>query len=47
MKWERVKMLYKDQWIVIEAIEAHTDGSERILDEISVVDIAGNDSKRH
>lgn len=46
MKWERVKTLYKNQWVVIEAIEAHSKDCERILDEISVVDIAGDDSKK-
>lgn len=46
MKWEKVKSLYKNQWVIIEAIEAHSKNSERILDEISVVDVTGDDSRK-
>ena len=37
MKWEKIRNHYPDQWLLIEAIKAHSDDNKRILDEISVV----------
>lgn len=37
MKWEKIRNHYPDQWLLIEAIKAHSDHNKRILDEISVV----------
>jgi len=35
MKWEDVRQAFPEQWILIEAIQAHTNKkSERILEEI-------------
>ncbi|QQK80740.1 hypothetical protein HUG20_13115 [Salicibibacter cibi] len=35
MKWEDVRQAFPEQWVLIEAVRAHTDEkSERILDEI-------------
>jgi hypothetical protein len=38
MKWEEVKKVYPSAWLLIEAIEAHTEGENRIIDRISVID---------
>lgn len=38
MRWPDVQMAYPDQWLVIEALEAHTEGNRRILDQITVVE---------
>lgn len=38
MKWMQVRMAYPDQWLVIEALEAHTEQRQRILDRIAVVE---------
>ncbi|MCT2536429.1 hypothetical protein NC661_03780 [Aquibacillus koreensis] len=36
MKWEDVCQAFPDQWVLIEAIQAHTnEENERILDEIA------------
>ncbi|QKY69700.1 hypothetical protein [Lentibacillus sp. CBA3610] len=36
MKWEDVRQAFPEQWVLIEAVQAHTDEkSERILDEIA------------
>ncbi|WP_373893140.1 hypothetical protein ACUL41_06865 [Virgibacillus natechei] len=36
MKWEDVRQAFPEQWVLIEAVRAHTDEkSERILDEIA------------
>jgi len=38
MQWDKIRTIYPHQWLLIEAIEAHTQASERILDSIAVVD---------
>ena len=38
MKWSQVRTAYPDQWLVIEALEAHTDDRQRILDRIAVIE---------
>lgn len=38
MKWDEVKFIYKSSWLLIEAIEAHTDGENRVIDKISVIE---------
>ncbi len=38
MKWSQVQTAYPDQWMVIESLEAHTDGRQRILDRIAVIE---------
>ena len=46
MKWQDVKKRYIDQWILIEDLEASSENEERILDDISVIDVTGSDSKK-
>lgn len=38
MRWSEVRQSHPDQWVVIEALEAHTEGDRRILDRIAVVE---------
>jgi hypothetical protein len=38
MRWPEVREAYPDQWLVIEAIEAHSEENQRILDQIAVVE---------
>jgi hypothetical protein len=38
MQWDKIRATYPHQWLLIEAIEAHTQAHERILDSIAVVD---------
>jgi hypothetical protein len=38
MKWQEIRQIYPDDWLLTEAIEAHTEGDKRILDQISVLD---------
>ncbi|KNY28183.1 hypothetical protein [Pseudobacteroides cellulosolvens] len=38
MKWEEVKNAHPSAWLLIEAIEAHTEGENRIIDRMSVID---------
>lgn len=46
MIWEDIKKAYTDQWLIIEAIEAHTEGDERILNNIAVVETFQDDNNR-
>lgn len=46
MKWEEVKKCYCEQWIIIEAISAHSEGEKRIIDDLAIVDVFGEDNLR-
>lgn len=39
MKWETVRELYKDKWILIEAMKACSNGGKRIVEDMSVVGV--------
>jgi hypothetical protein len=38
MTWSQVRQTYPDQWLIIEALDAHTEGNQRLLDRIAVVE---------
>ncbi|MGI9861957.1 hypothetical protein SDD30_11320 [Moorella naiadis] len=38
MQWEDVKRAYPSQWVVIEAVEAHSKDNKRIIDKMAVID---------
>ena len=38
MTWHEIRRHFPGQWLVVEVIEAHSDGNERILDRIGVID---------
>ena len=38
MTWQQVQNNFPQQWLLIEAIQAHTEDNKRLLDQISVVD---------
>ena len=38
MNWSQVRQAYPDQWLVIEALEAHTEEKQRQLDRIAVLE---------
>jgi hypothetical protein len=42
MRWTQVRETYPEQWLVIEALEAHTADSQRWLDQIAVVESCPN-----
>ena len=37
MKWEEAREIYKNKWILFEAIEAHSEKGSRVVDEFSVI----------
>jgi len=38
MRWSDVRQSYPNQWLVIEALEAHSQNDQRILDLIAVIE---------
>ncbi len=38
MLWPEVRAAYPNQWLVIEALEAHTDQQQRHLDKVAVIE---------
>ena len=38
MRWAEVREQYPDRWLIIDALEAHTEGDRRKLDQITVVE---------
>jgi hypothetical protein len=38
MIWSEVRKAYPEQWLIIEALVAHTEGSQRHLDRIAVIE---------
>jgi len=38
MRWDEVRENYRSQWVIIEAINARTEGSKRIIEQLTVVD---------
>jgi hypothetical protein len=39
MRWTDVRRSHPDEWLVIEALEAHTAEHRRIFDRIAVVEV--------
>ncbi|HEX3552935.1 MAG TPA: hypothetical protein VIA62_06870 [Thermoanaerobaculia bacterium] len=37
MQWNEIRERYPQQWLLIEAVEAHSAGDQRILDDIVVI----------
>ena len=45
MKWKDIRDEYPDSWILLEAIEAHSDQGKRVVDKIAVLDRFNNSDK--
>ena len=37
MKWHEIREHYPQQWILLEAIKAHSEANKRILEQLAVV----------
>jgi hypothetical protein len=42
MKWHEIREKYPDQWLIVEALEAHTEGQQRLLDQITGVQLCAD-----
>ena len=38
MQWSEIRKTYPDQWLVIEAVKAHSGKTKRLLDKIAVLE---------
>ena len=39
MQWTEIRQAYPDQWLIIEALDAHTAEDRRVLDRIAVIEM--------
>ena len=46
MIWEEVKNVYPNQWVIIEAIEAYSEGDKRIIAQMTVVNNYQEDNNK-
>lgn len=37
MQWQEIRDHYPQQWLLIEAIKAHSEDNKRILDQLAVI----------
>jgi len=37
MTWSQVRSQFPHQWLLVEALQAHTQGKQRLLDELNVL----------
>jgi hypothetical protein len=47
MRWDDVRAAYPDKWLVIEALEARSEGQKRLLDRLAVVEVCGDGAAAH
>lgn len=38
MMWQEIRQHYPQQWLLVEAIKAHSEGNQRILENLAVID---------
>ena len=39
MKWQEIRKHYPEQWLLVEAVEAHSTDGKRFLEQLAVTDI--------
>lgn len=44
MHWDDLKKTDPKQWVIIEAVEAHTVGDRRVIEDIQLVEMFGEDN---
>jgi hypothetical protein len=37
MQWQEIRDHFPHQWLLLEAIEAHSEGGNRIVDQLAVI----------
>lgn len=37
MRWQEVRQHYPQQWVLLESLQAHSDGAQRVLDQVAVI----------
>ena len=44
MTWEQIRTTYPDRWVLMEALDARTEGDRRVFCELSVLDTVDNNT---
>ena len=39
MKWHEIRQYYPQQWLLLEAIKAHSEANKRILEQLAVIGV--------
>jgi hypothetical protein len=42
MRWPEVRAAHPDQWLVIEALDAHSENDCRVFDRIAMIDVCAD-----
>lgn len=42
MRWDDVRAKYPGEWLVIEALDAHSEDQRRLIDRIAVVEVCSD-----
>jgi hypothetical protein len=37
MKWEEVKKIYPDKYVLLQVLESHIDGDRKYIDDIAII----------
>jgi hypothetical protein len=45
MDWQTIRKQYPHRWLVVEAIDARTEGGKRIIDHLEVIETFADDYK--
>lgn len=43
MKWQEIRDRYHESWVLVEALNAFTQGNKRIIDDLRFIDSFGDD----
>ncbi len=46
IQWQEIRGYYPHCWVVVEAIDAYTDGANRIANQLNVIESFGENWKR-
>lgn len=44
MQWSEIRKVYPDQWLIVEALEAHTVDNQRLLEKLAVIETCSDGS---
>lgn len=44
--WKDVKKVYTDQWVLLEALEVHSEGEKRIVEQMEVIGCFADDGDK-
>jgi hypothetical protein len=47
MRWEDVRAAHPDEWLIIEALDAHSLKGKRLLGQIAVVELCSDGAVAH